>query len=250
VILAPLLAALLLCPVPPTSPTPSAYPDGEALIRAMQERYRGKWYNTLTFVQTTTITQPTARKEIWYEALRFPGMLRIDIAPVDSGNTLLFRADTLYRFQHGALVGSRPLIHPLMVLGFDAYFDPPETTVGKLKGLGFDLSKIREDTWQGRPAYVVGAVAGDSTTAQFWIDRERLVFVRMVQVAPDGSGRIYETQFNRYQPLGKGWISVEVVFNVNGELATKEEYAEVKSDPVLPDDLFAPGTYAKAEWMK
>jgi hypothetical protein len=136
------------------------------------------------------------------------------------------------------------------VLGFDAYFDPPETTVGKLKGLGFDLSKIREDTWQGRPAYVVGAVAGDSTTAQFWIDRERLVFVRMVQVAPDGSGRIYETQFNRYQPLGKGWISVEVVFNVNGELATKEEYAEVKSDPVLPDDLFAPGTYAKAEWMK
>ena len=246
-ILAPLLTALLLCPAPPT---PSAYPDGEALIRAMQERYRGKWYRTLTFVLTTTITQPTARKEIWYEALRFPGMLRIDIAPVDSGSTLLFRADSLYRFQHGALVGSRPLVHPLMVLGFDAYFDPPETTIGKLKGLGFDLSRIREAVWQGRPAYVVGAAAGDSTTAQFWIDRERLLFVRMIQAPPDGSGRIFETQFNRYQPLGKGWISVEVVFNVNGDLATKEEYAEVKADPVLPDDLFEPGRYAKAEWMQ
>ena len=246
----PLLAALLLCPASPALAASPAYPDGEALIRAMEKRYRGKWYRTLTFVQTTTMTQPSPRTEIWYEALRFPGMLRIDIAPVDSGNTLLFRGDSLYHFQRGSQVAGRPLVHPLMVLGFDVYFDPPETTIGKLKGLGFDLSRIREATWQGRPTYVVGAAAGDSTTGQFWIDRERLVFVRMVQAAPDGSGRILETQFNRYQPLGRGWISVEVVFNVNGELATKEEYAEVKGDAELPADLFEPGEYAKAEWMR
>ena len=252
-VLAALFPALLLCPQAPTTPalpTSSAYPDGEALIRAMEARYRGKWYRTLTFVQTTTMTQPTARKEIWYEALRFPGMLRIDIAPVDSGNSMLFRGDSLYRFQRGTLTGSRPLVHPLMVLGFDVYFDPPETTISKLVGLGFDLSTIREDTWQGRPAHVVGAAAGDSATAQFWIDRERLVFVRMLQAAPDGSGRILETQFNRYQPLGEAWISVEVLFNVNGQLATKEEYAEVRADPTLPDVLFDPGSFARAEWMR
>jgi hypothetical protein len=250
VIHATLLAALLLCPGASAHTVSPAYPDGEALIRAMEKRYRGKWYRTLTFVQTTTMTQPSPRTEIWYEALRFPGMLRIDIAPEDSGNTLLFRGDSLYHFQRGSLVAGRPLVHPLMVLGFDVYFDPPETSIAKLKGLGFDLSVIREATWQGRPTYVVGAAAGDSTTGQFWIDRERLVFVRMVQAAPDGSGRILETQFNRYQPLGKGWISVEVVFNVNGELATKEEYAEVKGDVELPGRLFDPGKYEKAEWMR
>jgi len=32
----------------------------------------------------------------------------------------------------------------------------------ELKKLGIDLSVFHEDTWQGRPAYVVGAKAGDS----------------------------------------------------------------------------------------
>jgi hypothetical protein len=243
------LLAALLTPASPASPASSAFPDGEALIRAMEQRYHGKWYRTLTFVQTTTMTQPAPRVETWYEAARIPGVLRIDIAPLDSGNTILFRGDSLYRFQGATLKASRAFVHPLMVLGFDVYADPVEKTIARLRGLGFDLSRIREDTWQGRPAYVVGAEAGDSTTGQFWIDRERLVFVRMLQAAPDGSGHVVETQFNRYQPLGKGWISVEVLFSVNGELRTREEYADVKADLALPDALFDPGAYARPGWV-
>jgi len=40
--------------------------------------------------------------------------------------------------------------------------------IEKLKGLKFDLSIEREETWQGRPVYVVGARAGDLHSAQFW----------------------------------------------------------------------------------
>jgi hypothetical protein len=136
-----------------------------------------------------------------------------------------------------------------MVLGFDVYADPADKTIGKLQALGFDLAKIREDVWQDRPVYVVGAAAGDSSAAQFWIDRERLVFVRMLEPVGDGSGKIAETQFNRYQPLGKGWVSVEVVFKVQGEMVTKEEYADVKGDVVLPDALFDPEKYAAPAWV-
>jgi hypothetical protein len=246
-----LLAALLLgYPLPAArTPEPPPYPDGKALVRAMNDRYRGKWYKTLTFVQTTTLTKPEPHQETWYEAARIPGMLRIDIAPVDSGNTIVFRNDTVYRFQQGKLLRSRPFVHPLMVLGFDVYADKPETTVAKLATLGFDLSKIREDVWQGRPVLVVGADAGDSSTTQFWVDRERLVFVRMIQPAPDGSGAITETQFNRYQPLGKGWVSIEVVFAVNGEVVGKEEYADVKEGMKLPDELFDPERYDAPAWI-
>lgn len=238
-------ALLLLAP----SALPSPPPDGDAVVRAMHQRYAGKWYSTLTFVQTTVLTQPAPHTETWYEALQFPGLLRIDVAPLDSGNTILFRNDSLYRFRQGKQVGSRPLVHPLMVLGFDVYFDPPEQTIARLKGLGFDLSRTHEATWQGLPVYVVGAAAGDSTSKQFWIERERLVFVRMLEPAPDGSGKLVETQFNRYQPLGQGWIAVEVLFNVDGQTVTREEYHSVRQGVSLPPELFDPGRYGPPGWV-
>jgi hypothetical protein len=226
--------------------TPSAPPDGEALIRQMHDKYAGKWYRTLTFVQKTTFTQPS-RVETWYESALIPGRLRIDIAPLDSGNAILFRQDSVYRLRNRAKTASRAFVHPLMVLGFDVYVDPAEVTTGKLKALGFDLSKIREDQWQGRPVYVVGAAAGDTTTSQFWVDKERLVFVRMLEPTPDKSG-IAETQFNRYQELGKGWIAPEVRFTVNAELKQLEEYSDMRADVELPEALFDPDSYVAPGW--
>jgi hypothetical protein len=230
-----------------TTPSPDPIPDGKALIQAMHQRYEGKWYRTMTFVQKTT-NERDHTAETWYEAARIPGSLRIDISPLDSGKTILFRNDSLYQFQAGQLKASVPFVHPLMVLGFDVYAEPPEKTVARLTGIGFDLSRIREDTWQGRPVYVVGAAAGDSTTRQFWVDRERLLFVRMMEPARNGSGTV-ETQFNRYQPLGGGWISVEVRFSVNGQPRTTEEYSEVKGDVPLPDELFDPARYGRPGWV-
>jgi hypothetical protein len=162
-------------------------PNGEQLIQAMLQRYAGKWYKTLTFVQTTSFPQ-TGKVETWYEAAKIPGALRIDVAPIDSGRTILFRNDSIYQFKGGKLAGSKGFVHPLMVLGFDVYNQPADATISKLKDLGFDLSKLRTDTWQGHPVYVVGAAQGDSTTAQFWIDQERLLFVRMIEPAPGRFG--------------------------------------------------------------
>jgi hypothetical protein len=210
----------------------------------MHDRYAGKWYHTLTFVQKTTHEDGSI--ETWYEALQFPGLLRIDIAPIDSSNVLLFRHDSIYVIRGGQNRPVRPLVHPLMVLGFDVYFDSPETTIGKLKGLGFDLSTMREDTWQGRPVYVVGAAAGDTTSNQFWVDKERLVFVRSLQAGQGGA--IMETQFNKYQRLGEGWVSPEVLFYRNGVIVTREEYSDMRGDVPLPASLFDT-KYAQPEWV-
>jgi hypothetical protein len=233
---------------PAVAPQPAAPANGEALIRAMYDRYKGKWYQTLTFVQTTSDMKKNS-KETWYEAARIPGILRIDIAPIDSGKTILFRNDSIYQFDGGAVKFAGPFVHPLMVLGFDVYLDPAEKTIDRLKALGFDLSRIREDNWQGRSVYVVGAAKGDSATKQFWIDKERLVFVRMLETAKNGSHPLVETQFNKYIPVGNAWCSVEVKFIVNGALQTMEEYADVKGDPALPDELFDPAKYGPPGWV-
>ena len=231
------------------SATPTDPPkDGVEVISRMRERYLGKWYRTLTFVQKTTL--PDGKVETWYEAAELPGKLRIDIAPLEGKNTLLFRNDTLYDFKEGKLAETKPLIHPLMVLGFDVYAQPLDKTVRQLRELGFDLSKVHESEWQGRPAYVVGAAAGDSGVRQFWIDQERLYFVRMVAPGKKNPGDRLETQFNKYVPMGRGWVETEVRFLVNGEIKMLEEYSEPKAEVKLDPAIFDATRWVAPGWVK
>jgi len=85
--------------------------SGEDLIRAMHDRYAGKWYTTLSFVQHNTATKADGTQEhsTWHEDARIPGNLRIDFLP-DSGNGLLFANDSEYVRQADTLAhptGSR-----------------------------------------------------------------------------------------------------------------------------------------------
>lgn len=159
-------------------------------------------------------------------------------------------ADSVYRFDGGEVKAGRPLIHPLMVLGFDVYGQPVEKTVRQLEALGFDLSKVHEATWQGRPVYVVGADAGDTLSAQFWIDQERLYFVRSIQPDPQKPGSIREIRFDDYVRLGGGWIGTTVRFLADGRLVTTEEYADVRGDVVLDEAMFDPGRWVEPKWIE
>jgi hypothetical protein len=243
-------------------PTPSPLPagreagaptNGVALLQQMHDAYRGRWYRTLTFVQTTSF--PDGHEETWYEAAQLPGKLRIDVAPIDSGKMSLFRNDSIYSFDQGTLVRSGALVHPLLVLGFDVYTADPDSNAARLKALGLDLDVVHPDTWQGRPVWVVGAAQGDSTTPQFWVDAELLVFVRLIErrlPPPNDSGarpRRLETQFNNYRQLGGGWIAPEVVFLVDGKERLREGYRDMKADVTLPAELFSPDQYRKPGWV-
>ena len=221
--------------------------NGEELIQQMHDRYDGKWYRTLTFVQKTTL--PNGSVETWYEALTAPGRLRIDVAPLDSMNTMIFRNDSLYDFRGGKLLRSKEMIHPLLVLGFDVYAQAPAVTVRKLQALKFDLSKLHETTWQGRPTYVVGAEAGDSTSPQFWIDKERLYFVRSLEPSQKNPGTMLDTRFEKYQPMGDAWLEMEVVFLAGGEVKMREEYTEPRVGVALDPALYDTRQWTPPTWI-
>jgi hypothetical protein len=224
--------------------------NGEQLIAAMHKKYDGKWYKTLTFVQKTTNYKPdgTSQVSTWYEAMSVPGKLRIDITPLENGRGILFLDGTQHVFNKGALTRSQPFVHPLLVLGFDVYAQPVETTVKQLKDLGMDLSVLHEDTWQGKPVYVVGARAGDLTTPQFWVDKKNLYFVRLIEPGGKDKKQTSEIQFNKYQKVkGGGWVSAEVIFNVDGKTATTEEYTDIQTDVKLDEKLFDPNKWSEAD---
>jgi hypothetical protein len=248
-----LVPALLFLALAPPAPRPAvgAKPTtGADVIHMMHDRYDGKWYHTATFMQRTI--KPDAPVEVWYEALTVPGSLRIDITPLAGRNVLLFHNDSIYRYADGELKLSRAFVHPLLLLGFDVYAQPVDKTVASLAALGYDMTKLHADTWQGRKVWVVGAAPGDSASKQFWIDQERLVFVRSLGPHPQKAGVLTEVQFNKYVTLGKGWIETEVLFFEAGKLVTTEEYHDPVADPVPPLDpaIFLPGPYRQPGWVK
>lgn len=224
----------------------------EQLVAAMQKKYAKSWYKTATFVQKTTNIDKDGNKKVetWYEALSVPGSLRIDFAPTKDGNGILFTNGQIYVFKNGKIDTNRSFVHPLMILGFDIYRLSQADTIEKLKGLKFDLSVFREDTWQGRPVYVVGAKAGDLHTAQFWIDKKNLYFVRMLRPGGKDGAQTQETQFNKYQKLGGGWMSPEVIFSVDGKVVTTEEYSDLRANVQLPEKLFDPQSFATVHWKE
>lgn len=221
--------------------------SGEELIAAMHKKYAGKWYKTLTFKQITTTHKPdgTSTDETWYEAMSAPGKLRIDFDPVEKGNGILFADGTLYQFNGGKLAGKRPFVHPLLVLGFDVYMQPVETTIAQIKGMKIDLATIHTEKWQGKDVYVVGAKQGDLATPQFWVDKKDLLFVRMIDLAGKDRKIVSETQFNKYVKVkGGGWVSAEVKFFADGKPRTTEQYSEIKTGMTLDAGLWDP-----EKWM-
>jgi len=222
------------------------------LIAAMQEKYGKSWYKTATFVQETTNIQPdgTPKVETWYEAMSVPGHLRIDFTPTTEGNGILFTDGKIFVFKNGKVENTRPFDHPLLILGFDIYRSPASEVTAKLQALKFDLSQFREDTWQGKPVYVVGAKAGDLHSPQFWIDQKNLYFVRMLRPAGKDGTQTQETQFNKYQKLGGGWIAPEVIFMVDGKVVTTEKYSEIRGDVELDPKLFDPQFWTTVHWKQ
>ena len=224
-----------------TAPAQAGISTASGLVRAMHDKYAGSWYRTATFVQRNTRYLPSgaADTSTWLEAIRVPGALRIDVEPLAQRNGILFVRDSQFIIGGGQLTRAIASIHPLMVLSFDVYADPVDRTLGRIKSLGFDLTKMHEDVWQGRPVYVVGAGAGDSRTRQFWVDRQRLVFVRLLQPDRDTT-KTSEIRFNNYRSLGGGWIAPEVVFLVDGKPNFIERYEDIRADPALVDAVFDP----------
>jgi hypothetical protein len=218
------------------------------VMTAMHDRYARGWYRTLTFEQQSITHKPdgTSATEIWQEALLLPGRLRIDMGERSAGNGALFVNGREYLYRAGKLVKDLDRLNPLLVLGFDVYRQPVDATMRQLKTLHFDVSTMHEEQWNGRSYFVVGAKIGDLRTAQFWIDQERLYFVRMLQPDEKDPKSTEEFRFEEYKQVdGGGWLAEHVVLNSDGKLVFEERYSKVRVNPTLSESLFDPQHFAQ-----
>lgn len=235
-----LLAVALLLPHPVLSP---AAPTGEAIVRSAYARYAGKWPRTITYIQRTE-EMGNQRPQTWYTAMELPGRMRIDIAPMGVGRALITRGDSTYSFGAGRLGGISAMPNPLLLLMHDLHTQAPERTIAALKALQFDLTRSRTDTFRGRAMLVVGAGNGDSTSNQFWLDREKLIVVRLLY-----NRRQFEARMADFQRAGGGWVEGGIEIWNMGQLVRAETISEVKVGMKHEAGLFDASVYKVPKWV-
>ena len=257
-VLVPLVAACHGTPAPASAPASGsgarsgAYSTGEDVITAMRDRYAGRWYHTLTFRQKTSQLTPKGAWSVqtWYEAMHLPGRLRIDFDPLKAGNGVLYARDSQFVMTNGRVARADPGINDLLLLGFDVYANPVARTTTLLRRQGIDLGRVHMDSFDGRPMIVVGALAGDTRRKQFWIDAERLYFVRLVSPAPRDSTKMQDIRFLNYERRGEAWLAPRVEIYTDGKLVFYEDYTDITVNPAFDEALFDPAKWrSTTHWL-
>ena len=227
--------------------------SADELLAAMHDRYAGKWYRNLTFAQKVTYFGPDGaptREETWYEAGAMPGRLRIDLGEPSRGNGVVYRADSVYSVQGGRVADRRAGRNPLLLLGFDVYAQPVERSLQQLRAERIDVNLLRTDTLYGTRMYVVGAGPTDLTSNQFWVEGDRMLFVRLIQTDTTRHAT-RDIRFENYVQRDGGWVSEKVRIIAGGKTVVQEEYSNVRVNVPLDDDIFVPEKWSTAaHWYK
>jgi len=226
---------------------------GREVLESMHRAYAGRWYTTLTFVQSTSRKDAQGRDtvETWFESLRHTPdagtELRIDRGAPAAGNGVLYTARRTRVFRAGALVADRDGGNALLPLIEGVYLQPVTRTVEELAPTGVDWSRpVVEGRWEDRPVWIVGASSRDDIRApQIWVDVERKVVVRALLVPVPGAP-FMDVRIGRFVPLGAGWLGTRCEFLVDGKLDQLEDYADWKAGGDLAPALFEPATFGTA----
>lgn len=220
--------------------------SSSGLIKAMHDRYDGKYLKTMSFLQNNTAYTTTGQeqKSQWYEHIEIPGKLRIAFLPATQKSGLVQIDDKVASFDNGIRIDFRRSVNPLLLLTADVYVAPVAAIMRGLDTLHVNAELIRDDTWEGQPVYVVGANAGDTTSNQMWVDRDQLRLVRFIQSQKVGDRTmVSDNRVQGYKEIGGFDVPTEFLVIRNGRPVWREEYANVRINPDFP-----PGTFDQARW--
>jgi len=212
-----------------------------SIVGAMREKYSGKYFRTLTFLQNNTryTTTGEEQKSQWFEHVEAPGKLRIAFLPAAQKSGLVQVGESVASFDNGMRIDFRPSVNPLLLLTVDAYSAPAASLMRSLDSLGVDTQIVRTDEWQGRPVYVVGAKPGDTTSTQVWIDAEHLRLARFLQRVGRGErAMLSEIRVLNYREIEGYQIPTEILTLRNGRPVWREQRTDIRLNADLPANVF------------
>jgi len=222
---------------------------GDAILKKMYDKYSGKWFKTISFNQTTERYRHDSlvKTETWYENAIYPDLFRIDFGNPADGNAVIYKGDSSYFFKNGKLQQTSKDRDELTFFLGGMYFATFNNALARFKDLGYDLTKYHEDTWKGKPVYVIGTTNNDEKVNQLWIDEEMMVPVRFFKY---DEKRKEEGTFENQVKMKNGWSETYCRFYVNDKLIQTEAYHDIFVDDAIDEKIFNPATFTTLKFSR
>jgi hypothetical protein len=96
----------------------------------------------------------------------------------------------------------------------------------------------------------VGADAGDLKSKQFWVAKDSLLFLRVIEPARQDPDKIDDIRFIHYRPLAGAWIAAGVEVYGDGRKVFSEDYTDIRANVKLDPAVFDPDKFAATHWEK
>jgi hypothetical protein len=202
---------------------------------------------SLSFVQQTEFYRNDSlmRTATWHEVLVYPDKLRIDINDVSKGNSLFFVNDSFYNFQNSELKSRSYQPHDLLFVLGGMYSFSLDAVLKRLKAIGYNTDKSFEAMWKGIKVVVVGTDKEETESNQFWVDKEKLVTVRILN---NKDGQKTEIRCEDYIRLGNNWCETKIEMYINGKLRQTEKYTNVQKDIIVDMEYFNPYKFGQVKF--
>lgn len=223
--------------------------QAQDIVQQMYKTHAKDFRKSLSFVQQTEFyrNDSMVRKDIWYEVLVYPDKLRIDINDALSGNAIFYVNDSSYRFHNNVLKIKSYQPHDLLFVLGGMYSFNLDEVYKRLKKMGYNTDKYFETTWKGQKVIVVGTDKEETESNQFWVDKEKLVTVRILN---NKDGQKSEVLCEDYIKLGNNWCETKIEFFINGKLRQTEKYTEIKDNINVDMDYLNPYKLGQVKFWK
>lgn len=219
--------------------TPGPPRNGLEVIGWMRYTHPSRELRSLVFTVNTTEyrADSTVRtKARVYASL--PGKLRVALLPASGRTGYVRNRQRLAVFERGRRVSTLRRVDLAMLLAYDLFAQSVDTTIMWLDSARVRFGLARRDELDGRDVWVVGAMAGDTTSAQFWVDARRWRVLRVIQRDARTPGEISDVRFTAYTELLDVPVPTRIQVYREGRLSERQEISELAVNPSLPARAF------------
>jgi hypothetical protein len=210
--------------------------NGLEVIGWMRFAHPSRELRTLSFsLSRERVADSSASAAVGYA--RLPGAMRMDALSGDAVSLVRDRHHVAL-FRNGKRVVMAKGVDLRALLAFDVFAESIDTTIMWLDSAHVRFGLARQEDWNGRTAWVVGALAGDDTSAQFWVDARSWRLLRVIQREPENPRLLSDTRYVHYDDLLDTPVPTRIEIWRAGKLVEQHTLSDFVVNPELPSRAF------------
>lgn len=218
---------------------PSAIPrNGLEVIGAMRRAHPSRELRSLALRVSITEMRDTTLVQRSRMVASLPGLLRMEALPASRRTGYVRQRQHIAVFERGERVRRVARVDLATLVGYDVFAQSIDTTIMWLDSARVRFALLRLDELDGRRTWVVGAHAGDTTSAQFWVDAQEWRVVRVIQREPWNGNRLVDIRYPDFVDVRTIPVPRRVLIYRGGRLVQRQEHEILRVNPRVSRQAF------------